>query len=251
MSIFSTKSIETDGFHQPERVTMLERVAELGIMATGITHEFNNLLTVIQSSLEQLHRQPLDERGKKQLESAEWAARQAARLTQHVLCFGRPEIRQTRHVDLNEVVTEFAMMSGPAIPAGIRLVLQLAPRPLPVRLDPGQLELALLNLVRNAAHAMSGSGQIVIGTSGDPIDGADRPRTVAVSVCDTGCGMAADILQHAVDPFFTTKAPGKGTGLGLWMVRYFVTAEGGDLNIDTAEGRGTTIRLSFPRSRMI
>ncbi len=242
MTIFSTKIAEARSFTQPKRVETL------GTIAAGIAHEFNNLLTVMQGSLEQLHRQALDERGQRQLERAEWAAQQAAHLTQLVLSFARPDIRQNQVVDLNDVVSEFGKMTCRAVPDAISLVQNLAPQPLPVRLDPGQLELALLNLTRNAAHALSGDGRIVIRTSSGQGDGTGYQRTAEVSVCDDGIGMPPEIAQRVTDPFFTTKVNGEGTGLGLWMVQYFVTTAGGRLEIDTAEGQGTTMRLIFPLS---
>ncbi len=148
---------------------------------------------------------------------------------------------------MNSLVTEFSRMADQTVPEEVSLVLDLAPEPLPVRLDPGQLERALLNLVCNAAHAMPGSGRIVIRTSAAWTDGPDRQRMAEVSVSDTGTGMPPEIAQFATNPFVTTKAPGEGTGLGLWMVQCFMTMAGGRLKIDTTEGRGTTIRLIFPR----
>lgn len=160
----------------------------------GFAHELNNLLTVMQGSLEQLHRhQALDERGQKQLERAEWAVRQAGHLTQQILSFARPDMRQSQIADMNNLVTEFGRMADQTVPESVRLVLDLAPQPLPVRLDPSELELALLNLVRNAAQAMPNGGRIVIRTSGEWTDGPDRQRMVKVSVSDTGTGMSPEM----------------------------------------------------------
>jgi signal transduction histidine kinase len=243
VAVFSTNFAEFKSFKQPKRVETL------GTIAAGIAHEFNNLLTVMQGSLEQLHCQVLDERGQRHLERADWAAKQAAQLTQLVLSFARPGSRQNQVVvDLNDVVREFGKMTRRAVPEEVSLVLEPAPEPLPVRLDPGQLELALLNLTRNAAHALSGDGRIVIRTSIGQSDGSGYQRTAEVSVCDDGIGMSPEIAQRVTDPFFTTKVNGQGTGLGLWMVQYFVASEGGKLEIDTAEGQGTTMRLIFPLS---
>jgi signal transduction histidine kinase len=217
-------------------------------MTAGFAHELNNLLTVMHGSLEQLHRnQALDERGQKQLERAEWAVRQAGHLTQQILSFARTETRQGQIADMNSLVTDFSRVANQTVQEGVSLVLDLAPQPLPVRLDPGQLELALLNLVRNAAQAIPNAGRIVIRTSGELTDGPDRQHMVEVSVSDTGTGMSPEIAQSATTPFVTSKAAGEGTGLGLWMVQRFMTAAGGRLKIDTAEGQGTTIRLIFPR----
>jgi signal transduction histidine kinase len=242
LSIFSTRFLSTAEFMKPPRDAMSDT------MTAGFAHELNNLLTVMQGSLEQLHRhQNLDERGQKQLERAEWAVRQASHLTQQILSFAQPETRQDQISDINSLVTEFSRMADQMVPEGISLVLDLAPQPLPVRLDPGQLELALLNLLRNAVQAIPGSGQIVIRTSSEWIDGPDQPCMAEVSVSDTGTGMSPEIAQSATAPFVTTKAASEGTGLGLWMVQRFVTAAAGRLKINTTEGQGTTIRLIFPR----
>lgn len=223
------------------------RDAIIDAMAAGFAHELNNLLTIMQGSLEQIHRhQALDERGQKQLERAEWAARQAGHLTQQILSVAQSETRQGQIADMNSLVTEFSRMVDQTVPEGVSLVLDLAPQPLPVRLDPGQLERALLNLVRNAVQAMPNSGRIVIRTFAECTDGPGRQSMVEVSVSDTGTGMSPEIAQSATAPFVTTKATGEGTGLGLWMVQRFVTAAGGRLKINTIEGQGTTIRLIFP-----
>src|SRR5205823_4686267 len=110
-----------------------------------------------------------------------------------------------------------------------------------------QLELALLNLVRNAADAMRDGGQISIRTSASASGLSGQP-SVEVSVSDNGTGMPREVVQRASDPFFTTKKPGHGTGLGLWMVQRFVRACKGKLEIETAVGQGTNIRLLFPRT---
>jgi signal transduction histidine kinase len=222
-----------------------ERAEVLGILAAGIAHEFNNLLTVVLGSLEQLRRQPLDERGQKQLDRAEWGVRQAGRLSRQVLSFARPPSSGARIVDLNEVLGAFNKLLGHAVGDGASLVLQLAPQPLPVRLDAGQLELAVLNLVRNAADAMPAPGPIIVRTAGQQVDSFGGQPTVEVSVSDTGTGMPPEVLERATNAFFTTKQPGRGTGLGLWMVKRFVAAYGGKMDIQTAVGQGTTVRLVF------
>jgi signal transduction histidine kinase len=226
-----------------------QRVELLGGMAAGMAHEFNNLLTIALGSLEQLRRQSLDERGHMQLERAEWSVRQAGRLAQQVLSFVRREAGELQHVDLNVIIGAFDKIMSHAAGDRIRFVLELYRMPLPVRLDPHQFELALLNLVRNATDAMSGSGAVTIRTVAHRSDGPEGQQTVEVSVSDTGSGMPPEIVERATTSFFTTKPRGKGTGLGLWMVKRFAAASGGKLGIDTEVGRGTTVRLVFPRAR--
>jgi signal transduction histidine kinase len=225
-----------------------ERVEVIGAMATGVAHEFNNLLTIVLGSLEQLRRQTLDERGLEQLERAVWSVHQAGRLARQVLSFVRRDARQLQHVDLNAVIGEFDRIISHAASDRISLVWILCQEPLPVCLDPGQLELALLNLVRNATDAISGTGSITIRTAAHRVDGLDGQQIVEVSVSDTGTGMPPEIAERATASFFTTKQPGRGTGLGLWMVSRFAAACGGRLDIETALGKGTTVKLVFPRT---
>jgi signal transduction histidine kinase len=226
----------------------LQRMALLGALAAGAAHEVNNLMTVVLGSLALLRPQPLDGRGRELLRRAEWGAQQTGRLAQQMLSFARRE-GQEKVVDLNETVGGFdKMMALAAGGRNIELAVELTPQPLRVRLKPEQLELALLNLVRNATDAMAGSGRIGVHTSTHLIDSLGKGSTVEVAVTDTGPGMPAEVVKHATDSFFTTKEPGRGTGLGLWMVHRFVASCGGKLAIETAVGHGTTVRLLFPQA---
>jgi signal transduction histidine kinase len=224
------------------------RIQALGAMAAEIAHEFNNLMTIVIGSLEQLRRQNLDERGQEQLRRADWGARQAGRVTQRVLSFAHREAREEPAIDLNQVVTNFDRMIQLVAGRNVDVAMELAQHPLPARLLPAQLELALLNLVRNSVDAMDGSGRLVVRTAGYFIDGLGAQSTVEVSVTDTGSGMPPDVVERATGSFFSTKGKGQGIGLGLWMVQRFMVSCGGRLAIDTAIGQGTTVRLIFPRS---
>ena len=226
-----------------------QRIEALGLMSAGVTHEFSNLLTIVLGSLQQLRRQPLDAHGEEVLDRAEWGARQAARLVRQVLSLARQHTGAPELVNLNEAIRGVDKMLTHIAGDNVELDLQLASQPLLTRLEPDQLELALLNLVRNASDAMGGAGRIVIRTSGRRTNGLGGRPIVEVSVTDTGPGMAADVVQHATDSFFTTKAPGSGTGLGLWMVQRFMTECDGKLDIETSPGQGTTVRLIFPSDR--
>ena len=205
---------ENGPFHAGTGQEQMARIEMLGTLATGVAHEFNNLLTIVLASLHRLRRQPLDERGRELLERADWGVRQAGRLTGQMLSFARREGNHLQLADLNEVVGEFDKMVGHAAGygTGLRLKMELAAQGLPVRLDPGQLELALLNLVRNAADAMSGTGSISIRTSGHRIDGLGEQPTVEVSVSDTGTGMPPDVVQRATDPFSLPRSRAEAPG---------------------------------------
>lgn len=228
-----------------------------GATASGITvaadmvHDLRNALTIVLASLEQLRRQPLDARGHKQLDRALWGAEQAGRLAQAFLASGRgasSSSSMAEVVDLNEAVSAFAAAVGQAVD-GAAFAVELAPGPLPARLARGELERALLNLLRNAAAAAAGGGQVAIRTAGSKeVAGPDEHRTVGVMVSDTGTGMTPEAARRAGEAYFTTKGPEEGTGLGLWAVRSFTETASGTLEIETAPGQGTTVRLTFPRA---
>ena len=217
-----------------------------GAYGASLVHDLNNLLTVVLGSVEQLRRQHLDDRGQVQLDRASWGARQAGLLARQLLASARGETGPEL-LDLNRAVGTFGAMIGGVVGDGVGLAVELAPTELPARLDPSQLELALLNLVRNAADAMPGGGTVVIRTAGPRMDGLGDQCTVEIAVSDTGTGMAPGITGQASDAFFTTKGR-QGTGLGLWMVQRFATEAGGKLDVETAPGRGTTVRLVLPRA---
>ena len=245
----SSAAQKVEDCHQTEMSeNQPERVQVIGAMASGVAHEFNNLLTIALGSLEQLRRQTLDERGRDQLVRADWSVRQAGRLARQVLSFVRRDAGQPRQVDVNAVIGEFDKIMGHATSDGTCLIFELYDEALPVQLDPGQLELALLNLVRNAADATADHGSITIRTTAHHVDGTEGQQTVEIAVSDTGTGMPLEVAERATTSFFTTKPEGQGTGLGLWMVKRFVASCGGKLDIDTAVGRGTTVRLVFPRA---
>lgn len=218
-----------------------------GVVAAGMVHDLCNMLMIVLGSLEQLRRQPLDAHGQQQLDRAQWGARQAARLARQVLASSHGEAGGDGAVDLNEIAGAFGAVMGQAAGEAVSLAVETAPGTLPARLDAGQLELALLNLVRNAADAMPGGGRIVVRTAGHR-DGLGGQPTVEIAVSDTGTGMAPETVQHARDAFFTTKGREQGTGLGLWTVQRFAAEAGGKVEIETSMGRGTTVRLVFPRS---
>lgn len=216
----------------------------------GSVHDLRNMLTIVLASLEQLRRQSLDARGQQQLERAEWSARQAGQLARELLASARDEAASAAAaiVDLNEAVRAFAATLGGNVDGDARLAVELAEESLPVRLDRSELERVLLNLVRNATDAMTDGGQIMIRTVGHRVDGLGGHLTVEVAVSDTGTGMAPEVVRHATEAFYTTKGPGHGSGLGLWVARRFAEDAGGKIAIETAPGQGTTVSLILPRA---
>ena len=242
---FFASQLDVTRRHEAEAVLQqAQRLETLGSMASGVAHEFNNLMTVVLGSLAQLERSMEDgSRDRQRLDRAKWAAGQAGRLTQQMLSFARRQFHDNQELDLNDLVGNFDGILDQMAGAGVKLKVELTPEPLPVDLDSGQMEMALLNLVRNAADAMPNGGNLFIRTARRDLHGSAMAE---VTVEDQGTGMPADVIRRAAEPFFTTKEKGAGTGLGLSMVNGFAGQSGGRMGIDSTIGRGTSITLSFP-----
>jgi len=229
-----------------------QRLESMGALASGVAHEFNNLLTVVLGSLERAAAHTVDENQKRYLERANWGAKRAGQLAGELLSLARRQVNEDRTIDLNQVVRDFEGTLAQIVPQGVQVRLDLAPTPVHVRLDPSQLELVLLNLIRNAADAMPGGGQVSMTTrvfSGpEAASVLNGHEVVELVVADTGQGMPPEVMERATELFFTTKAAGKGTGLGLFLALEFVDKSGGRLTIDSKMGQGTKMRLAFPRA---
>ncbi len=226
-----------------------QRLDTVGVMASGVAHAFNNLMTVVVASIDQAAAQAANENQRLQLARADTAARDAGRLTQQMLSFARRQFLEEQTVDLNGLVGDLDNLVSQMVGDRIKVEFDLAAQPVPAHLDAGQLELALVALVRNAADAMPQGGRIAITTreyrSWDASEGQTGRNWVELIVADEGVGMPAEVAQRATEPFYTTK--GHGTGLGLSMVQGFVEQSRGRLRIETGPGQGTTVRLTFPK----
>ncbi len=222
-----------------------QRMEALGSMASGVAHEFNNLMTIVVGSTQQAMGRAADARQRTQLDRVEWAARQAGRLTQQMLSFARRQFHDSQPGDLNEILSDTDSLLAQVVGSDVELWFDLASGEMPVSIDTGQLELALINLGRNAVDAMPGGGRLTISTR--RLEREDGGEWVCLEVADTGIGMPAEVVEKAVEPFFTTKERGRGTGLGLSMVAGFAEQSGGRLEIDSAPGAGTRVRLLLPR----
>ncbi len=218
----------------------------LGSMVASVAHEFGNMMTIVQGSLEQARRHPSSARQAEQLSRAEWGAAQAARLTQQMLNFAHRQAPVSRPADLGELVRNMDSLMEQVAGVAITLAIDAPPEPLPVLVVAGQVELALFNLVQNAADAMPGGGTLTISTRRLYRGGAGE--FAVLEVADTGAGMAPAVVRRATEPFFSTKGQGKGTGLGLSMVRDCAEQSGGGLEIDSTVGQGTRIRIVLPLS---
>jgi PAS domain S-box-containing protein len=194
-----------------------QRMDTLGSMASSLAHEFNNLMTIVLANLERLETEVDTGRRAKQVERATWGARRAARLTDQILSFTRRQFHDNQNVDVNHIISGCDAILDQMAGSGATVLLDFAGGALLTSLDAGQLEMALLNLVRNAADAAPPGSRIVVTTRRRLGLGTGDGATVEIAVADTGAGMTPEIAARAMEPFFTTKAVGKGPG---WVCRW-------------------------------
>jgi PAS domain S-box-containing protein len=235
-----------------EQLRQAAKMEGVGRLTAGLTHNFNNQLTVIAGCCELLlSTAPLDAPSRDLLQQVCKAGERAAALTRRLLDVSRQRPPSLEVVDLNLLVRESEWMLRLLLRSGIDLVTALAPELGRVRADPGGMQDVLVNLVANACDAMPRGGRLTLQTQNvdrDEAPAAQGPgRYVRLAVRDTGCGMDEATRAQAFEPFFTTKGVGKGTGLGLWMVHGVVQASGGHVEVDSAPGRGSTFEVYLPR----
>ncbi|HYF39709.1 MAG TPA: response regulator [Gemmatimonadales bacterium] len=241
--------------HQSEeQLRKVQRMDAAGRLAGGVAHDFNNLLTTIRGFSDLLLRDfPEDDRRRKDVLQIRKAADRGAVLTRQLLNFGRQQSLDPRPVELNSVVTSMQGLIQRLIGADIQLVTELRPGLGEVRIDPGQLEQVLVNLVLNARDAMPSGGTLTIESGERQISGSARGRSVrpgryiVLAVSDTGSGMDSDTLNHAFEPFFTAHSPGTRSGLGLSIIYSIVRQNGGVVRVSSEPGLGTTVKVFFPR----
>ena len=232
-----------------------QKMESVGRLAGGVAHDFNNLLTIISGNAEIAlgglgPQEPLAE----ELAEIQQAAERAAELTRKLLAFSRRQIAEPRLVGLNAVLADMERMLRRLIGEHIELDTSLAEGLPAVRIDPGQLEQVLTNLVVNARDAMPAGGRLTIETAAVGLDESYRAthpevsagEYVLLAVSDTGCGMDEQVRSHLFEPFFTTKPKGAGTGLGLSTCYGIVKQNGGYIWVYSEAGAGTTVKVYLP-----
>jgi signal transduction histidine kinase/CheY-like chemotaxis protein len=233
-----------------EALRHAQKLEAIGQLTGGVAHDFNNLLMVISGGLDMLDRPGDPARRRRLVDGMRQAAGRGAALTRQLLAFSRRQPLRPEPLDLRRQVGAMRELLDRSLRGDVHVALGFADELWPVAVDPGGLELAVLNLSVNARDAMPAGGTITIRAENLPglADGDLRGDFVRLSVVDTGTGMAPDVVSRVFEPFFTTKDIGKGSGLGLAQVYGFATQSGGAVRIDTAVGRGSTIALLLPRS---
>jgi PAS domain S-box-containing protein len=235
-----------------------QKMEAVGQLTGGIAHDFNNMLTAILGSLEllQMRHESFSAGANRMLQVIRHAADHGADLTRRLLTFSRKQALAPKITDINLLVSNTSELLRRTLGESIAVETVLADGLPPAFVDPNQVESALVNLAVNARDAMGRGGKLTIETGhaflgNDPAqpDGGHLPgQYVFISVKDTGTGMTAEVLEHAFEPFYTTKEVGRGTGLGLSQVYGFVRQSGGQVELSSEVGRGTTVRLHFPCS---
>jgi PAS domain S-box-containing protein len=227
-----------------------QKLEAVGQLTGGVAHDFNNLLTVIAGNLDLIaDRLDDNERLTRAISGIGRAVERGARLTSHLLAFARRQALQPELLRLDDVVREFSVLMMRAVGEVTRLSLDTDEDLWPCLVDRGQFESAILNLAINARDAMPQGGVLAFTLYNVVEDGqTELPagRYVCVQVADTGAGMVPEVMAHAVEPFFTTKDVGRGSGLGLSQVYGFLQQSGGALRIDSEPDKGTRITLLFP-----
>jgi PAS domain S-box-containing protein len=232
-----------------------QKMDAIGQLSGGIAHDFNNILSVIGGNLEMVAAHDLPPAARRAIARAQDATVRAARITQRLLAFARKQPLNKQPVDLNQALEDMSELLHRTIGEAVDIRMHLAKNLGVVETDIDQFETAIVNLVVNARDAMPAGGTITIETEGVRFD--DDPRTAQeappglyfrVSVSDTGVGMSPEVRDRAIEPFYTTKDVGSGTGLGLSMVYGFMKQIGGHARLYSELGRGTRVSLFFPVS---
>ncbi len=242
----------TDRKEADQQLAQAQKMDAIGQLTGGVAHDFNNLLTPIVGSLDLLRRRHKDdERTQRMIGGALQAAERAATLTQRLLAFARRQALQPKAVDIGALIDGLVDLMRRSLGPSIAVTIEIPRHLSSARVDPNQLELALLNLAINARDAMPGGGKLLLSVSETVVDdrntvGLAPDRYVRIAAIDTGTGMDRATLARATEPFFSTKGVGKGTGLGLSMVHGLAAQSGGTLRLTSEPGAGTTVELWLP-----
>lgn len=240
--------------HTEAVLRQTQKLEAIGQLTGGVAHDFNNLLTIIRSSLHFLQRPNLDaQRRERYLKTMSDTVDRGSKLTGQLLAFARRQALSPQVFEAGPRLEAMADMLDTATGARIQVELQLPQAPCHIRADLNQLETAVINLMLNGRDAMAGEGTLQLRLQADqslPALRGQAPQPgpfAAISVSDSGVGIATELLERIFDPFFTTKAPGEGTGLGLSQVFGFARQSGGDVQVKSVPGQGTTFTFYLPQ----
>jgi len=236
-----------------ETLRQAQKIEAIGQLTGGIAHDFNNLLMVICGGLDMLDRRADPARRERLMAGMRQAAQRGTSLTRQLLAFSRRQSLAPESVDLVLRIGRMRELLDRSLSGDVHVQVQFAPDLWPVEVDPGELELVILNLAVNARDAMPDGGSILIearNAPDEPVMGL-RGDFVRLAVIDDGTGIPEDVRARVFDPFFTTKEIGKGSGLGLAQVYGFARQSGGTVWIESECGRGTSVIMLLPRSARV
>lgn len=245
------KNAEAELNRANQALVHAQKMEAIGQLTGGVAHDFNNLLAVLSNGLQVLNAQSRTHLDVKMIQTMQRAIDRGASLTQQLLSFARQQPLKTEKLDLNSLIREVQPMLHGVAQTSSTCEIKLAAEQAIVLLDAGRFEATLLNLVANSRDAMPEGGKITISTESlelheGAVGSLPAGAYIKILVADTGTGMSAAVAARALDPFFTTKEPGHGTGLGLSQVYGFIAQSGGDVRIRSVEGEGSTIELYLP-----
>jgi signal transduction histidine kinase len=229
------------------------KLEALGQLAGGIAHDFNNVLTVLSGQLEMIKTRVDEKRLVAMVDRSLGSVSQGEKLVRHLMSFARQQPIKREVIDLRSMLPDVVEMVARALPR-IAVESQIAADLWPVFTDRNFLESAILNLAFNARDAMSNDGTLTVAAQNVQPESDDVQAAqdfVAITIEDTGSGMAPEILERVFEPFFTTKKDGAGTGLGLSMVKEFAVQSGGTVKVRSGLGKGTAITIHLPRSEQL
>jgi signal transduction histidine kinase/CheY-like chemotaxis protein len=234
-----------------EVLRQAQKIEAIGRLTGGIAHDFNNLLMVIAGGLEMIDSQQDPARRRRLMDAMRQAAQRGASLTRQLLTFSRRSDLQPEPIDLAVQIGGMRDLLDRSLGGDVHVELAFASGLWPVEVDPGELELVVLNLAVNARDAMDHGGTIVIRADNvtEQDNGVQGGKCVRLSVIDQGSGMSDEVKAHVFEPFYTTKDIGRGSGLGLAQVHGFAQQSGGSVRIESTLGEGTTVSVLLPRSR--
>jgi len=243
---------------QREALREAQKMEAIGRLAGGVAHDFNNALGIIMGTVSLMKGDPqVQGRAAADVETIGKAAERAARLTRQLLAFSRRQVLQPKVVDLNEVVRGMAELLQSVTGETVGLGLELSRDPSSARVDAGQIEQCVTNLVMNACDAMPAGGRITIETSRVDVDASAAPvetppippgAYVCLAIGDDGVGIEPPVKARLFEPFFTTKGRDRSSGLGLAVVHGIVTQHGGHVRVESEPRQGASFRLYFPRA---
>jgi PAS domain S-box-containing protein len=245
----------TEARRREQELRQAQRMEATGLLAAGISHDFNNYLTIIVGNLDMMSASVRDSpRLLRLVENTLAAAGKAERLIRQLLAFSRKQPLEPRNIDVGELLKQTARLLQQSFSPQIDIVMELASDLWQATVDPGHLETALVNLAMNARDAMHDGGRIIMrGTNECVAEGGEAAsqglapgRYIRLAVSDSGRGMPPEVAAHAFEPFFTTKSKDRGTGLGLSQVYGFVRQSGGHVWLASPPGGGTTVTMYLP-----